>query len=139
MKNWPPCSKDFSRLLARTPSRERPRAAIPAKQAFPARSAGPPERSERPTGGLSAVGCRAANATRVFLAGVLGNRALLVTRAPRKLVTDAPRELLDVLGIQFLPPFESALATQCRASASERHSCSARVRAASSTNKPCRS
>jgi hypothetical protein len=43
---------------------------------------------------------------------VHSNRVLLVTRTPRKEIAHAARELLDVIGIEFLPPFGSPFAGQ---------------------------
>jgi len=57
-------------------------------------------------------GSRAADPTRVLLARMLGNRPLLVTWTPGKQLAHAPRELLDVLGIELLTPFGGTLANQ---------------------------
>jgi hypothetical protein len=57
-------------------------------------------------------GSRAAYSTCVLPARVFGNRPLLVLRTPGKQIAHAPREALDVLGIEFLTTFCSALAGQ---------------------------
>ncbi len=48
----------------------------------------------------------------MLLARVLGDRSLLVARTPRKQLAHAPRELPDVLGIEFLTSFGGPLTRQ---------------------------